>query len=500
MDLEVFLRHHRLQSNPFAGEEAAQDGVFARSGLSYRHPEYSRIRGDVAVPLTSLVFGERGAGKTALRMQVAAEYEAAAAEGEHRGTMPIVVDSFDGLLDRTGGQPTNADWIDRILSAAVPPLVDAALDEPLQGAARIPAGKLSDAMRQAGGREKRDLLVLQSIYDRVGEARERTRRLRIALRLGGRLRTGIYFWSGTILLAMGIGWLSFVERQVGGFLEAWQRLAWQGLGVAVGLAGGILLVRFLAREATLWKAAQRVSRACRAVGRGVIDLRLGFGQLRAGDLHRLPRGAALDERYELLERLLRVVRTGGWRSVAIFVDRVDEPQSVAGEAAAMKALVWPIMDHAILQFPGFAFKVFLPLEVRALAEEEGNAFHRRARLDKQSVVERLEWSGPALFDLLMARIRACTITGSPPPFLHTLFADDVTPQRIADCLARLRAPRAACRFLHEVLLEHVNSQTELTPHFQVSSATLDTVLRRWEQGGGIAYRVGSGGARPAPHA
>lgn len=491
MDLEVFLHHHRLQSNPFAGEEAAQDGVFVRSGLSYRHPEYGRIRGDVAVPLTCLVFGERGAGKTALRMQLAAEYEAAAAEGPHRGTLPVIVDSFDGMLDRTSGAPESADWVDRILAEAVPPLVDAALHEPLEGAARVPIGDLREAMLQAGGRVQRDLLILQAMYDRPTEARERTRTLRVALRLGSRLRTASYFWSGTILLAAAIAWFLFVDQLAHDTIpiEAWQKLAWQGLGVGVALAGAILLVRFLAREWTLWRAARRVAHACRGLGRAVFDLRTSFGQLRLGDLARLPRGTAIDERYEMLERLLRVIRTGGWRSVAVFVDRVDEPQSVAGEAGAMKALVWPIMDHAILQFPGLAFKVFLPIEVRALAEEEGHAFHRRARLDKQSVVERLEWSGPALFDLLMARVRVCTIPGSPPPFLHTLFADEVTPQRLADTFARLRGPRVACRFMHEVLLEHVNTQTELTPHFQVSSATLDAIVRRWEAGGSMAQRV-----------
>ncbi|MDA1007454.1 MAG: hypothetical protein O2800_00420 [Planctomycetota bacterium] len=486
MDLEDFLRHHHLSSNPFAGEEAAQDGVFARSGLAYRHPEFSRIRGDVAIPSTSLVFGEQGAGKTALRMQIAAEYEAAAAEAHSRGPLPVVLGAFDGLLDRTNGHPSAADWLDLILMESVPPLVDAVMEEPLQGAARVPVKDLRKALREEGGRPLRDLLVLQACYDRQGEASARSAALRRVLRFRGRLRTGLYLWMGIGLLILALLWSMLVDRDLFKENEAWQTLALQGIGVAVALAGSILLFRWVRREWLLWTSARRVALSCRATGRRASDFRSSFGQLRETDLARLPRGTALDERYEMIERLLRVVRVGGWRSVAVFVDRVDEPQSVAGEPSAMKALVWPIMDHAVLQFPGLAFKVFLPLDVRRLAEEEGDAFHRRARLDKQSVVERLEWSGPALYDLVMARMRACAAPGTSPPFLHELFDDSVTPQRIADLLGRIRAPRGACRFLHEVLLEHASAQASLTPQHQISAATLDSVWRRWELGLGMA--------------
>ena len=76
MKLEQFLRHHGITGNPFSEEDAQTDTVFKRLCLAtIHHPAWNKFFGSPADPSTALVFGEKGSGKTALRLQAAAELE-----------------------------------------------------------------------------------------------------------------------------------------------------------------------------------------------------------------------------------------------------------------------------------------------------------------------------------------------------------------------------------------------------------------------------------------
>ena len=70
MKLEHFLRHHGINGNPFSEEDAQTDTVFKRLCLAtIHHPAWNKFFGSPADPSTALVFGEKGSGKTALRLQ-----------------------------------------------------------------------------------------------------------------------------------------------------------------------------------------------------------------------------------------------------------------------------------------------------------------------------------------------------------------------------------------------------------------------------------------------
>src|ERR1700682_6652181 len=71
MKTEQFLEHHGIRTNPFAEEDAQTDPVFKDFCIaSTHHPTWDKIYGDPAEPATSIVFGEKGSGKTALRLQI----------------------------------------------------------------------------------------------------------------------------------------------------------------------------------------------------------------------------------------------------------------------------------------------------------------------------------------------------------------------------------------------------------------------------------------------
>ena len=100
MKLEHFLRHHGITGNPFSEEDAQTDTVFKRLCLAtIHHPAWNKFFGSPADPSTALVFGEKGSGKTALRLQAAAELESYNHGKPTERVFVISYDDFNPYLD-----------------------------------------------------------------------------------------------------------------------------------------------------------------------------------------------------------------------------------------------------------------------------------------------------------------------------------------------------------------------------------------------------------------
>ncbi|MBV8487867.1 MAG: hypothetical protein JO161_06275, partial [Planctomycetaceae bacterium] len=100
MKTEQFLQHHGIKGNPFSEEDAQTDTVFKRRCLNtIHHPAWNKFFGSPADPSTALVFGEKGSGKTALRLQAMAEIEAYNQANPSERTFVISYDDFNPYLD-----------------------------------------------------------------------------------------------------------------------------------------------------------------------------------------------------------------------------------------------------------------------------------------------------------------------------------------------------------------------------------------------------------------
>ena len=100
MKLEYFLQHHGIAGNPFAEEDAQTDTVFKRRCLaSVHHPAWNKFFGSPADPSTALVFGEKGSGKTALRLQAESELESYNQANPLERVFVISYDDFNPYLD-----------------------------------------------------------------------------------------------------------------------------------------------------------------------------------------------------------------------------------------------------------------------------------------------------------------------------------------------------------------------------------------------------------------
>ncbi|MBV8606271.1 MAG: hypothetical protein JO034_02270, partial [Singulisphaera sp.] len=165
MKTEQFLSHHGIVSNPFSEEDAQTDTVFKRRCLgTIHHPAWDKFFGSPSDPSTALVFGEKGSGKTALRLQVTSELESYNNAHPDARVFVISYDDFNPYLDncRTALRAKDmgevlaswrlSDHMDAVLSLGVTQLVDLLTHE------KVDLSVLSLDQR-------RDLLLLAAMYD-----------------------------------------------------------------------------------------------------------------------------------------------------------------------------------------------------------------------------------------------------------------------------------------------------------------------------------------------
>lgn len=493
MNIQSFLAHHGIQRNPFAEEDAQTDPVFKEHCIqSAYHPVWDKVYGDPAEPATAIVFGPKGSGKTAMRLQIERHVREHNANHPGRRIFLIRYDDFNPFLDhfrerlnfRIRRRPDRVldawrlwDHMDAILCLAVTQLVDRLLDPRLESEIE---GRAPE--RQGGGRlqgvdlqrldrtSARDLLLLACSYDQSTAGNFVGRWSTLRKRLG--YRNWFVAWDAalavlTLAVVIGAGcYLGWTER------ASLRQLLWGG-GFLALLGSGPYLWRWCRCQ---W-LAMGIRRHMRVGKREVGSMRkvlLGFPPRDLAS-QPLPRFDRTDDRYELLNKLQLLLARCGYTGTIVLVDRVDEPHLTGGKTELMRRFVWPLLDNKLLKHPGIGFKMMLPQELYRDIEREERDFHERARLDKQNVISSFSWSGEALYDLARSRMVAC---GADPASIDPrgLFDEKLSYQRLLAVFQSLRVPRHLFRFLYRVLVEHCQKYTDTTPRFVIDVETFEAVL------------------------
>jgi hypothetical protein len=200
-------------------------------------------------------------------------------------------------------------------------------------------------------------------------------------------------------------------------------------------------------------------------------------QIPAGELaaQPIPTARRSDDRYAMLDKLQLLLRSLDFRGMIVLVDRVDEPDLVNGRPDRIQSLVWPLLDNKLLKHPGLGLKLLLPNDLQYYLDRESREFNERARLDKQNFISNFEWTGEALYDVVVARMRACSIedtVSTPSQLLDTT----VTEQRLILAMQSLRTPRNLFRFLYRLIAEHCKAHRSAAPQFKISSETFEANL------------------------
>jgi hypothetical protein len=485
MKIQQFLEHHGLVSNPFADEDAQTDLVFKGACIrSVFHPAWDKIYGDPTEPATSVVFGEKGAGKTAMRLQVVrrlADYNS-----EHPGAQVFVVqyDDFNPFIDRFRegfrgrwrridralGQWRLWDHMDAILSLAVTQLVDrilgvqqvrhaAARDEPL------PIENLDPS-------QVRDVALLAAIYDQSKAENPAGRWQRL------RKKLGFSTWKSKWDLA--VGCVATVAAVALFLYFGGSNLAslWRWMLIVIAAAWLPWLGRFLKFSWISWK----IGRNTRVLNHSIHPLRKVLKNFPAAQLvgQPLPVTQQSDHRYQLLEKLQAALRSLKFEGIVVIVDRVDEPYLINGSTDLMQMLVWPMLDNKLLKHPGIGLKLLLPVELERAVDRQDRDFHERARLDKQNLVRSLAWTGQSLYDLGNARLKACAADGKVPT-LADLLDPAIDARRLKDGLGSLRVPRHLFKFMYRLFMAHCNAYSDENPVWRIGQGQFESVLAVYQR-------------------
>ncbi|MEM1098231.1 MAG: hypothetical protein AAGH92_05525, partial [Planctomycetota bacterium] len=218
MNVQSFLKHHQLTENPFTAEEARLDPVFAKLGdANPQHPDFAKILGRIDNPATAVVFGEKGSGKTAIRIDIEEHVQKHNEDHPDRRVLTVAYDDLNPVLDqlqRAKRQDASKmldnlrleDHQDAMLSLAVTKVVDAILGG--AGTPEVPMpDKLAKVLKKLPKEKRRDLAVLAMLYDNPGSGDpvERHAELSKKLRLGSGLPLAFWLWVGVVGAVMAAG-------------------------------------------------------------------------------------------------------------------------------------------------------------------------------------------------------------------------------------------------------------------------------------------------------
>ncbi|QDS88651.1 hypothetical protein EC9_28420 [Rosistilla ulvae] len=485
MNIHSFLEHHGISRNPFAEEDAQTDPVFKEFCISSAyHPVWDKVYGDPSEPSTAIVFGAKGAGKTAIGLQIDRHLDRYNRQHLNNRTFVIRYDDFNPFLDhfqerlprRLAKKPEKTldawrlwDHIDAILCLGVTRLVDRVLDQ--NNANDSVATEVRDEdLRKLERHQARDLLLLALAYDQsTGESfPERWNGLR--KKLGYRNWAVRWdFWLAIAALVVAVvlsGWLAYTDRLSPAFSAA--------LFLLISFAGA---AHYKLRWLRCWWMARGIRKHMRVGKRDTHALHKTLLSIPFSELasQPLPRFDRTDDRYELLSKFQSLLARLGFSGVIVLIDRVDEPHLMGGKPELMRRFVWPLLDNKLLKHSGVGLKLLLPQELHRDVERETREFHERARLDKQNLIPSFHWTGEALYDLAQSRLMACAAEGqSPEP--RNLFDDNISYERLLAAMQSLRVPRHLFRFLYRVLVEHCNKYTDSDPHYKIDANTFETTL------------------------
>jgi hypothetical protein len=484
MKVQQFLDHHGIARNPFAEEDAQTDPVFKEFCIeSTYHPTWDKVYGDPTEPSSSIVFGEKGSGKTAMRLQLARHIHQYNVEHPGKRLFVIHYDDFNPFLDRFRDRQSNRnrrpdrvlqhwklwDHMDAILSIGVTGLIDRIL-EVRQPSTAVDCQISPSDIDQLDRHQARDLLLLAACYDQSTAETFKGRWHRLRRRL--KYNTLMARWP----LALGIVWTLLVAVVVIVMLA-------KGAQNSLPPWWVYPILLFAGWSPWLWKAwktfwlARGILRRMRVGNHETNALRQTLMHFTAAELagQPLPNKDSTDDRYELLLKLQAILQSLGHPGIVVLVDRVDEPHLINGSAELMKALLWPMLDNKFLKHPGLGLKLMLPIELTRFIEREEREFYQRARLDKQNMVPSFEWTGEALFDVADARVRACAQAGQKPS-LRELFDPSLSEQRLIEAFRSLRVPRRLFKFLYHLLVTHCNAHTDQNPSWTISSNLFESTL------------------------
>ncbi|MBI1389543.1 MAG: hypothetical protein GC154_13960 [bacterium] len=484
-----------LQEDPFTCEDADKDGILSDLKPTAVHWSFDRLYGSPRIPAPAIIFGEKGSGKSALRLMMRRRLEQHNQENpdnrvfliEYIDYNPymsqfrraIGVRNDDHAADKVIQRWGIAEHLDCILSLGVSQLVD----------------QIVDGKKNASGLSKKlkvYLILLAAMYYNSNQRTQIETVETLMKQFGlGKFRVFLCWASAAVasfagLVLMLLPWLPL------SFSAPGPKWLWLALGGLV-LAGTWLPFAWFTMTAA--SMAARADRAVKALPKNTAALREVLNRLTPKERkeYNLPRGSDESPRYQLLQRFTEILKEFGYEGVYIVMDRIDEPTLISAREDAMRAFVEKLLDIKLLQFPNVGLKLFLPIELDKIHRNAPPEQLKRMRLDKSNLIPELKWSGQELYEIANQRLQSSIKTGSKAVALSDFFAEDFDIGYLKETLNTLGTPRYAFGFLSEMFSDYVktlpNELSENDPRWNIPRSQFDIVRNSWIDRSGVLRRV-----------
>jgi hypothetical protein len=493
MFAQTWRNYWGLTQDPFSCEDADKDWILGKLDTSSVHSGFDRIYGNPEVPAPGIVFGEKGSGKSGLRLMMCRRLEEFNAAHPDQRVFSIEYVDFDVYLEQFRrsigagserrlahevlGRWRLADHLDAIHSIGVTKLADELIDAP-----KAPASLTR--------KQKVDLLLLTALYY---DSKRRTideglRLLRGKIGYHSARKGGIVFLQ-ILLTALAIGCFAVPHVTTWDFFTP---KVWYTLGaLLLALTWLWTLGAWLALDWGARRAARSIRIAQRDPKPLIRTLRTLAPSVRKEFI--LPVGHEDAARYDILARFLGLLSALGYKSCYVLVDRVDEPTALGGGEESMRLFVEKLLDHKLLQMPGLALKLFLPIELELIFRNASPGQTKQMRLDKSNLIEGLRWTGQELYEIANQRLSTCLQDGARLKDLAGFFGDGVQRDYLRETLQDLGTPRYAFGFLTALFSEYSrelpNELEAGADLWRIPRGHFDVVRAAWLERSGLLRRT-----------
>jgi hypothetical protein len=448
------------------------------------------------------VFGEKGSGKSGLRLMMRRRLRSHNEAHPDAKVFDVEYIDFNGYIETLGravggrnsgvtssprilGEWEISDHLDCILSLGITRLVDALLD----GTEQVTLSH----------KQQIDLALLTSLFYRsklntTSDALDGLSKSSVLSVLrGGSGGFGRLVVSALGLIIAATPHLVTRNAELADFAYmAEQRPICYGVGLTLAAIPWILAAW---RDALRARTARHADSSVRTLSPDPEPLARLLSNLDPRERANLilPDGSDEASRYELLQRFLGLLESTGYHGLYVLMDRVDEPTLLSDSQERMQEFVQRILDIKLLQHPKLALKLFLPIEMESLWRNASGEQLKRMRLDKSNLLPELKWTGRELYEIANERLFACRTPDSKVQNLRDLLADDLELTYVLETFATLGTPRYAFGFLSEMFLQYAKDLPgdlgDELDEWRLPRAAFDVVRAIWIDRAGLLRRT-----------
>jgi hypothetical protein len=486
--------HWGLTDDPFSCEDADKDILLSEIETSAVHSSFDKMFGNPLMPSPAIVFGEKGSGKSALRLIMRRRIQEFNGKNPEHKIFHIEYIDFNNFIeyfrriiraskdDRQASHAVVEKWriadhLDAILSMGVTKFIDEILDNNI---------KVKDLSRK----QKVDIHLLTALYYHSEKQNTADALLKLKKQLGY-IHAGPNwrpFIAGLVsLLGLAIALLPFFAGEA----ELPKQL-FGGTGLATIAAAWVWIGW---REWSFRDYAASAARNIRVFARNAMNIGKILKGLTAKERKEfvLPLNHDESSRFQLLKRFMGLLSDHGYKGFYILIDRVDEPSLLSNDSGDMREFIEKILDIKFLQYENLGLKLFLPIELDEIHRNASPEQLKKMRLDKSNLIPELKWNGMELYEIANQRMLASKVDPESKLQLKEMFEEGFDFEHMKETLSELGTPRHAFSFLSAVFSEYIrtlpNDLDGSDPKWKVPRSHFDVIKAQWVDKSGVLRRV-----------